>query len=478
MSRPPLWRLAPWTRAPLLGLRSPAAVLAVLVTTALLACAGASAPLFLSSARSAALQQQLSERCDEVARPQTGVHSVLGDGGALDRDHGSARPASDTFFLEGWAAAGYDAEPVLATAAIGSGGARADGRPVRRADGPVLSQPVTLFSRPTALDHVDVVDRSSGAGVWLPETVAEQEALSVGDVLAFGAERAPVVGVYRDLAVAAADDPYWCDYRLLFLNEASANSAPPPLVLTTDETTFYRLAGAAVGAAVRLQQVPVDAASLSVTDVRRLLQVQERLVRASALPLEFRPGATAVAVPNDRLPEVVDRAALIESGLRGPVVAVAVGGALLALVLVAAAGSFWADRRAPEVQLLIARGIGPVPLAGKAALELGLPALAGAALGWAAARSLTDLLGPSDDLDPSATTAAGWTAAAAFVGGLAAAAAVAGTRARARAVHPSGTARRLASRFPGRSPSSSGPAGAGRCCSRGGPWCGSATSPR
>lgn len=65
MSRLPLWRLAPWTRAPWLGLRQPAAVIAVLVTSAILACAVASAPLFLST-RSAALQQQLSQRCDEV----------------------------------------------------------------------------------------------------------------------------------------------------------------------------------------------------------------------------------------------------------------------------------------------------------------------------------------------------------------------------------------------------------------------------
>ena len=44
MTRSPLWRLAPWTRAPLLGLRRPAAVLTVVVTSAILACAVASAP--------------------------------------------------------------------------------------------------------------------------------------------------------------------------------------------------------------------------------------------------------------------------------------------------------------------------------------------------------------------------------------------------------------------------------------------------
>ncbi|MCW2576796.1 MAG: rane protein of unknown function [Modestobacter sp.] len=449
MTRPPLWRLAPWTRAPLLGLRQPAAVLAVLVTCAILACAVASAPLFLSSARSAALQQQLSQRCDEVARPQTGVNAALVDqaGRPLSADR-SARPDVDESFLRGWAAAGYDAEPVLATATIGAAGPAPFPALVGRADGSFLSQPVTLFQRPAALDHVQVVARTDGAGVWVPESVADIEGLSPGDVLAFGDQQAPVAGVYRDLAVANADDPYWCDYRLLFLNAASANTPPPPMLLTSDEATFYRLATAAFGAAVRLQQVRVDASSLSVTDARRLLQVQQRLITASGVPVAWGPNDSAIAVPNDRLADVIDRATLIESGLRGPVVPVAVAGALLALVLVASAGSFWADRRATEVRLLAARGVGPVPLAGKAALELGLPALAGVALGWAAARLLTATLGPSDDLDPSATTAAVWTAAAAFVVGLGASAVVAGLRARSTAERPLGAAPRWPSRVP------------------------------
>jgi putative ABC transport system permease protein len=433
----------------MLGLRSPAAVLAVLVTSAILACAVASAPLFLSSSRSAALQQQLSQRCDEVARPQTGVNSGLVDEEGRPRyGDGSTRPDVDEALLQGWAAAGYDAEPVLATATIGAAGPSPSPAPVRRADGSFLSQPVTFFQRPTALDHVEVVARTDGAGVWVPESVADIEGLSPGDELTFGEQQAPVVGVYRDLAVANADDPYWCDYRLLFLNEASTNTAPPPMLLTTDEDTFYRLAAATVGAAVRLQQVPVDASTLSVTDARRLLQLQQRLIAASGLPTDPGPTDTAAAVPNDRLADVIDRATLIESGLRGPVVPVAVAGALLALVLVASAGSFWADRRAAEVRLLAARGVGPVPLAGKAALELALPAVVGATLGGAAGRLLTAALGPSDDLDPAAVTAAGWTAAAAFLVGLGAAAAVAGLRARGTAERPLGAASRRRSRVP------------------------------
>jgi putative ABC transport system permease protein len=154
--------------------------------------------------------------------------------------------------------------------------------------------------------------------------------------------------------------------------------------------------------------------------------------------VDARPSHQGRAGTDERLADAAARADLIESGLQGPVVPVAVAGGLLALVLVASAGSFWADRRAAEVRLLAARGVGPVPLAGKAALELALPALAGAALGWAAARLLIGRLGPADDLDPSATTAAVWSGVAAFVVGLGSAAVVAGLRARGTAERPLG----------------------------------------
>jgi len=444
VSRPPLWRLAPWTRAPWLGLRQPAAVIAVLVTSAILACAVASAPLFLSSARSAALQQQLSQRCDEVARPQSGVVSRLADQSILS----GARPESDEELLQAWANAGLDAEAVLATAGIGVAASAAEPLLARGPDGAALSQPVTFLQRSNALENVKVIEGDGGDGVWVPESVAQQNGLAVGDALTFGDSEAPVAGIYQDLWVAQANDPYWCDYRLLFLNETSANVPPPAVLLTTDEDTFYRLTTAAGAFSTRLQQVPVDADALSVTDARQLLRTQQRIVEGSGLPLSFSPGVTSIVVPNDRLADVLVRAELVQAGLRGPVIPVAAAGALLALVLVASAGSFWADRRATEVRLLAARGVGPVPLAGKAALELGLPALAGATLGWAASRALIAGLGPSDDLDPSATIAAAWAGVAAFVIGLGAAAIVAGLRARGTAERPLGAARRWPTRVP------------------------------
>ncbi|MPQ99317.1 FtsX-like permease family protein [Modestobacter sp. I12A-02628] len=430
MSRPPLWRLAPWTRAPLLGLRQPAAVLAVLVTSAILACAAASAPLFLSSARSAALQQQLAQGCAEVGWGQIGVDSGPPVSQAADADLAAA-----------WAAEGRVSVPALAFARIGTSDVAPGALPVVDARGEPLSLPAGLLYRPGAAENIEVVDSVDGAGVWVPQTYAEASGLAPGDEVEVAGVPVRVVGVYTDL-FRVPESTYWCDYRQLYANDASGNTAPPALLLATDEATFYAVT-AGTGAA-RLAQVPVAADELSVTDARELLAAQARAQGRVPTP----PPATGAFVPNERLPGVVARAELIEAGLRGPVVPVAVAGGLLALVLVAAAGSFWADRRATEVRLLAARGVGPLPLAGKAALELALPALAGAALGWTVARGLIAVLGPADDLDPAATTAALWAGAAAFVVGLGCAAGVAGLRARGTAERPLGAAARWPSRVP------------------------------
>ena len=436
MSRPPLRRLAPWTRAPLLGLRSPAAVLAVVVTSAILACAMASGPLFLSSARSAALQRQLAPQCAEAAWPQTGAATRFG----------APVPAGDVEsfmdpFAEAWGDVGRRSERVLlVTASLGGAGNYQRGIIVRDPAGGPVTRPATLLWRPDATDHVEVVERGEGPGVWLPSSYAAAIGARTGDRVLLAGTPVAVAGLYTDL-FETDPGPYWCDYGQLYENLASANTPPPALVLATDEETAAAVAGAA-GTVDVLERVRVDSAGLSATDAADLLDEQHRAQEAGQ---RSRGGEPLV---NDRLALALERAELIQTGLRGPVVPVVVAGALLAVLLVAAAGSFWADRRASEVRLLAARGVGPIPLAGKAALELGLPALAGAALGWGAARLLISGLGPADDLDPSATTAAIRAGIAAFVVGLASAAAVAGLRARGTAERPLGTAPRWPARVP------------------------------
>jgi putative ABC transport system permease protein len=433
VGRLPLWRLPPWTRAPLLGLRQPAAVVAVLVTSAVLACAVASAPLFLSSARSAALQQQLAPQCAEAAWPQTG--SVARFGQRVPAEEVASFVGT---YAGGWAQQGRAGHQVLVVpSSLGASGNYQRGIPARGPDDEPLSQNAAMLWRPDVTAHVQVVSGSDASGLWLPASYASAAHARVGDQLLLAGQPFPVAGVYTDL-FATDPGPYWCD---MYLNPASADTPPPALLLPTDERVASAVAGAAGMVEVR-EQVPVDASRLSVSDARGLLTEQERAQALGQPSRQFPPSTNA------RLPQAVARASLIEAGLRGPVVPVAVAGAVLALVLVASAGSFWADRRAAEVRLLAARGVGPVPLAAKAALELGLPALAGAAVGWAASRLLTGALGPADDLDPAATTAAVRAGVAAFVVGLAGAAAVAGVRARGSAERPLGAAPRWPAQAP------------------------------
>ncbi len=258
--------------------------------------------------------------------------------------------------------------------------------------------------------------------------------------MTIGTAAVPVAGIYQDLFDAPTTD-FWCDDEDLFVNATSANTPPPALILLTDRQLLVDLAVSSSGILTARGRVPAEAGTLSVSAADRLLAGTD-----AAFARITTAGGEAGVDP--RLGQAVQRARLLESGLRGPVVPVAVAGALLALVLVAAAGSYWADRRAAEVRLLAARGVGPAALAGKAALELALPALAGAALGWAASRLLIGALGPAPELDPTATGAAVAAGVAAFVGGLAAAATVAGLRARGTVERPLGAAPRWPAQVP------------------------------
>ena len=209
MSRPPLWRLAPWTRAPLLGLRQPAAVLAVLVTTAILACALASAPLFLSSARSGALQQQLAQQCAEAGWGQTGFSVDLRDqngnpAGTLDE------PRLDAALAQGWQETGHDSTPVMATGTIGTSDNGPDAALVRTAAGTPLAIPGTVFYRPGALDDVERVSGGDGDGVWLPASYAQQGGIAAGDTITVGDSPVRVAGTYTDL-YATTPPASWCD---------------------------------------------------------------------------------------------------------------------------------------------------------------------------------------------------------------------------------------------------------------------------
>jgi hypothetical protein len=63
------FRTSPWTRAPILLLRTPAVFLAVVAASAVLAIAASSGVLYLSTLGTASLQAQASSACPEASMP-------------------------------------------------------------------------------------------------------------------------------------------------------------------------------------------------------------------------------------------------------------------------------------------------------------------------------------------------------------------------------------------------------------------------
>ena len=175
---------------------------------------------------------------------------------------------------------------------VGRSGNPQQGIPVDDPSGGQLSQTATMFWRPDALAHVRVVQGSPAtgtAGVWLPQTYADAAHARVGDRITMAGTQVPVAGVYTDLFDTDYGS-YWCDYKGYFLNEASANTPPPALVLATDRGTLLTVAATARFLTVA-QQVHVDAAGLSTSEAHDLLAQQDRAERASVGPDDpVRPG--------------------------------------------------------------------------------------------------------------------------------------------------------------------------------------------
>ncbi|HEV7654859.1 MAG TPA: FtsX-like permease family protein, partial [Mycobacteriales bacterium] len=386
-----VWMLPPWRRAPVLPFGQPAVLLAVIAAAAILACAAASAPLFLSSASSAALQRLIGNECPSAATASVKNHSTARNLPALDA---RVRPAMT--------GAGLAAPHLDALAADNFGLDGLGGPPVRvayRADAVA-----NLTHLPGAV---------GGTGVWLPKYVRDRLGVRPGAEVAVNGTPVRVAGYYPnfyDVPLPA----YWCSYGFFVLPKVVSNDVPPPLVLASDPATFTRLVGSRPADYDWVS--PVDSTGETVSRGYDVAGRQDAAYHAAGLPVPRDFGRTAGGT--GQLPTLTDRAVLIRNGLRGPVLPIALGGTLLALLLVGAAGSYWADRRRAEVRLLSARGVGPGALAGKAVLELALPAALGTLLGAVLARWLVGRLGPSPDLDPSAYRQAAVVAGGGLLAGL------------------------------------------------------------
>ncbi|MGI8696139.1 MAG: FtsX-like permease family protein [Mycobacteriales bacterium] len=432
-------RLAPWTRAPLLGVRRVSVLLAVAGAAAIFAIVACSAGLFLSSASSATLHSQIAARCADAAYPAihagfTGFPAGVADTGknfprvsvlteldaAVPRAiRAAGLPSPQSFFYVGSA---------LAPARVASNAASDQGL-----------QGFLMYGQ-RIVSHVHrLTPGLAGSGVWVPDTTARSLHLRPGSTARVDLAPVRVVGVYRDL-FADHSDPYWCSRSQLVGGASYEQNLPTNDVLPTDYATFARLAvGFPSGAdwlapigtrrmtLQRAQQINGEEADA----VRRLAAISRDMKRRGIdLSVQDPGGVDQLGGSQQALPDMVDHTRLVRSALVRTVIPIAAGGGLLALLLVGGAGGFWAERRLREVRLLVARGVSPALLGVKAGLELLVPTALGVVVGWAVAIGLVRWIGPSGNLDARAPGDAAAVAGIGLVVALALGAAAAVLRAR------------------------------------------------
>jgi putative ABC transport system permease protein len=300
------------------------------------------------------------------------------------------------------------------------------GPPVRSMLGPTLdavagsrTAQVQLAARDGSGAHLRVVDRATGGAVWLADTTARSLGVRAGQTLRLGGRSGialPVAGVYRDLAADGRPlDPFWSPLASAIYTLSADRDTPAPLLLV-DPDRFVDLAD-------RLETPRRLEWDLSPTPGRLTLP------RADRLAAQVRAVASAAGDPLGKLGRhrvttsspigtAVERAHATADALRGPVESITLAGQFLAMLLVAAAGAFAVRRRRTEVMVLIAQGVGGLPIGARSIVEAALPLAVGGALGYLAALGLAAALNPVRELQPQALAAARGEVAVALAIGL------------------------------------------------------------
>lgn len=302
----------------------------------------------------------------------------------------------------------------------------------------------TLLYKSDALNHVDIIEKANVEGIYLPDDLAAILGAHAGIPIArTSSPPIMVAGIYKSIARAPVS-PFWCQDRQIFKLNPGSDKGPPYLVLATNLDLFSNPSDLIQLGPDYYLTSPVVIRSSALSDAHKW-QAQLRTaidsVDASKYPFN---GISAGGDLNDTVRDV----SLIRQGLIGPIAPITIGGSLLALFLVAAAGSYWSDRRYAEVRLLASRGVGACGLALKAALELFIPALIGSILGIFGAFFLVKALGPSSVYDDGALGQTIITPAIGLVLGMAVMSAVAGLRAREHMEKEVGRRRSITAKIP------------------------------
>jgi putative ABC transport system permease protein len=397
-------RLLALLRIPVLLVRFPAILLAVVGAMAVVSVASAANPLFLASAGTAAVQIDVSSQ-----GPSIPAFSLI--------DYSSPEPDLAEY-----------RERLLVPPLLRSG----LGRPVRSvlgtqvqatATGASSGRPVVPMARDQALRHVTRVGTPGGQGGWVAQSVAEDLGVEVGDRLIIGAgnQRAMVrvAGVYVDL-VDQPRSAFWAPLSGLVYPTTDDPDAPvPPPFFIMDRPALLDLQERLDGQGQFRWEFPVAGSKLTLPEAERLSDVIARTQSSVGDPATQLGSAFPGASYSSPVFDWVTEANQTVGAITGPVEAMSMAARIVALVVVAVAGAYAVQRRRVEFDLLDARGVSPIRLGLRTGAEAVIPAAAGAALGWVGAVAAVRALGPDPLLPPGtigeALQQAGWTSGAGVV---------------------------------------------------------------
>jgi putative ABC transport system permease protein len=447
-------------KAPFVLVHHPSALVAVAVSGFLVALAAASAPFVTTATASAALKNKLVD----LAPLATGLQI----GGRLEavpterelaavgtRRARAAQALSADLHLE---------RPVFtveATAPLAVLNGNGDER-------------LRLMARSGALEHVEILARTDGDGVWISDLTARTTGLELGGTLRLqysGLGQGPtqfdvtrpasrtvgirVKGIYRALD-RSAPDAYWANFLEEIL-PPGVDPDPPQRYVFMSFRDLYRTTAAlstvrtirqdghrfraGFGPQLRtVTELAVDRHGLTLARARGLTQRFDRLEHTLPRSEVGRdlgcalPGRTTTA-GQQRLfctmtSSLSAAVALADANADAisPVVALLSGAGIgITLAVAGAAGVFLVRRRRAEAALLFARGEHVAVFGARSLVEMLLPALIGAGGGFAVALGLTGLFAPAGSIDAHTLGAAATHAAVAACVGLGLAAAAAAT---------------------------------------------------
>ena len=393
----PLWR-----KTPLLLFRFRGLAIAVIVGGAILGLASAARPSFLASSGRAAVEQQMNLTNRWSAGLRVSRHGRL---------FGNVRAFAPR-------SAQIESVPVEEVINIVTERLDSAVKGIDDIDDPTLmmvGSQVTLesseeqirgrpISRTNALDNVAKIAGSETDGVWLADFVAEHLGVGPGETIQIGIRNAtssvPVAGIYRYL-VRDRPREFWSPASLYIHRQPGEDFEPPALVIASKEL-FFRLATELRDVGLIQWNYPLRTGTLSLPEARELAGAITEVIRRRVANEEseiHRALATSGLFGGERswgsgMPTVVEAADRRVQSLKAPVDVLSIAAVLVALVVMGAAGFYLVQRRRVEFVYLASRGVRPVALGLKAALESAVPAILGCALGLLIGVPISGLVGP------------------------------------------------------------------------------------